>query len=93
LLFKPGQQTRDLSFKVLADNNPEHIVKSLLDSIKIGYGPAVVGDVSGEATIVDDDGSVPPPPGTVSRVSVGNDGTEGDALQEGCGGSGPRPFG
>lgn len=89
LTFAPYEQTKNITFYVLADLAPETTYESLFDDIKVTLGPAVVSQAGGGGTIVDNDGSggstIPPlDPGEIRRVSLANDGTEGESPAASC---------
>jgi hypothetical protein len=88
IAFAAGQQSKSISFTITADTDPETLIKSVVESMTVALGPAVVRATDGEGTIVDNDGSPvgnnpPPTPttgwpavGETARASVASDGSE-----------------
>ena len=92
LTFATGQQLKNLSFNVFGNTVSEKLAKTIVETITVASGPAIVHAHTGQGTIVDDDGgSIAPPPlpegaqiGEIRRVSLANDGSEAISLATLC---------
>jgi Tol biopolymer transport system component len=100
ITFKAGQQSRLLTFTIVADTTPEDLVKQFVESLSVKFGPAVaINQIEGGGTIVDNDNggsNAGSQAGLavheIKRVSVASDGSEGTSVDSYCS-AGPYQWG
>lgn len=67
--FAAGTRAKSLAFRITADSSAEAI-QSVVSSISVKSGPAVVSEAAGAVTIVDDDGPGYAGSSAIERISV-----------------------